>query len=409
MRSGPRRGRRQRAGRAPAVSRLRRLGPAAGLLALLAGCSEPDAATPRPAAVPTVAARTPPAPTEFPATSPLSQRQRRTTSGAIALANLDEEIAALEVALAARPDDLGADEALVDRLATRAVVRGRLADYERAADLAERAAARHPDSAPSLLVRAGARATLHRFTAALEDVAAAERLGAGPAATEPLRADLLEETGRLDAALVLRERLTARQRDLFTLGAEAVTRGRRGDTAAAERLFVEAQHQYRDVAPFPFAWLYLQQGLMWERSGDDERARVLWLAALERIPDYAPAAGHLAALEARAGRSERAIDLLRPLVDTSDDPEYMGQLAELYARTGLTAQADGLRRLAAERFDEIVARHPEAFSAKAARFWLGPGGDPQRALRLAEVNLQARQTDDDRALLAAAQAAATAR
>ena len=37
---------------------------------------------------------------------------------------------------------------------------------------------------------------------------------------------------------------------------------------------------------------------MWERVGKAERARELYQASLERLPSYAPATAHLAALEA---------------------------------------------------------------------------------------------------------------
>jgi len=42
----------------------------------------------------------------------------------------------------------------------------------------------------------------------------------------------------------------------------------------------------------------------------------------------------------------------------------------------------------------LLAKHPEAFANHAARFWLGPGADPAKALALAQVNLQGRKTAD---------------
>jgi tetratricopeptide (TPR) repeat protein len=337
--------------------------------------------------------------------SPLSQRELRTTSGAIALGNLEGEIVELERLLRNRPDHVGDLAALADRLTTRAVCLGRIADYERAAELGERAVRAAPSDPTAYLARARTRATLHRFQEAEADSVEAERRGARGPEVDGLRADLLEETGRLDEALALRRRLAADSPDIFTVGAEAVLRGRRGETDRAAALFVDAQHRYRDVSPFPYAWLYLQEGLLWSRAGNPERARVLWLAALERLPGYAPAGGYLAALEAQQQRTERAIDLLEPLAETSDDPEFWGQLAALYRATGQVAKADALRARAAARFDELVARHPAAFSAKAARFWLADGADPHKALVLARRNLAARQTDEDRALVAEAEAA----
>ena len=46
----------------------------------------------------------------------------------------------------------------------------------------------------------------------------------------------------------------------------------------------------------------------------------------------------------------------------------------------------------AARYDELVARHPEAFADHAAEFWLDTGTDPHRALSLARRNLEVHQT-----------------
>ena len=63
------------------------------------------------------------------------------------------------------------------------------------------------------------------------------------------------------------------------------------------------------------------------------------------------------------------------------------------------------RRLAAARFDELIANHPEAFADHAAEFWLAAGADPDKALRLAKMNMEVRNTPRARALLAQAVAA----
>jgi hypothetical protein len=46
-----------------------------------------------------------------------------------------------------------------------------------------------------------------------------------------------------------------------------------------------------------------------------------------------------------------------------------------------------------------MARHPEAYADHAAEFWLTVGGDPRRALRLAQQNLARRPTPRAQALV----------
>ena len=66
----------------------------------------------------------------------------------------------------------------------------------------------------------------------------------------------------------------------------------------------------------------------------------------------------------------------------------------------------GLRDQAAARYDELVARHLDAFADHAAEFWIEVGGNPDRARWLASRNLEVRQTPRAHELLTRAMLAA---
>jgi hypothetical protein len=83
-------------------------------------------------------------------------------------------------------------------------------------------------------------------------------------------------------------------------------------------------------------------------------------------------------------------------------------LREFSGTPVLTANPGTGRRLAAERYDELIESHPEAFADHAAEFWLAAGADPDKAVRLARMNLDVRDTPRARSLLARAVAANTA-
>jgi hypothetical protein len=89
-------------------------------------------------------------------------------------------------------------------------------------------------------------------------------------------------------------------------------------------------------------------------------------------------------------------------VTTSDDPDYAAQLARICAHAGYPDDARYWRQHAAERYDELIALHPEAFADHAADFWLGAGAAPEKALRLARMNFAIRKTPRARALLSRA-------
>jgi tetratricopeptide (TPR) repeat protein len=322
-----------------------------------------------------------------------------TTSGTIAVVNLQAQIDGL----AARADRAGparagaapavADQAvLIDLLTLRGHVLGRIADYERAAELAERLARDAPDDGMALLARARTRATFHRFPQALADLDAAGRRGAVRAMLDEERAAILAAAGCHDDALALHRAAARRRIGFTTLGALAVLHAERGLVAEAERLFTQARRSYRDVSPFPVASLDFRRGLMWLGEGNLPAARAWFDAARRRVPAYAPALGHLAEVDAALGDRQAAIDRLRPLAVSSDDPDYAASLAGVLRDAGYAEEAGRWRARAAARYDELVLCHPEAFTDHAADFWLSVGGDARRGFLLAWQNFAMHQT-----------------
>jgi hypothetical protein len=90
---------------------------------------------------------------------------------------------------------------------------------------------------------------------------------------------------------------------------------------------------------------------------------------------------------------------------SSDDPDYAAQLARILGNAGRARESQQWRRLAAARYDELVATRSEAFADHAAEFWLAAGGNPGKALRLAKMNVEVRKTPRAYGLLAQAVAA----
>ena len=329
--------------------------------------------------------------------SPLTLAEYPTTDGGIAIGNLEAQILGLEKTLAksAKPP-FDQRVALVSAYLARAQFLGRMADYDRAEEMVNALAKETPKDANVLLVRASVRGTLHQFKDAMADLdAAAKTIKDGR--VEISRAVILQAMGRYDEALALRQAQTKLRATLASMSAEASVHAERGEIAEAERMFTEAQYKTRDVSPFPFAFMHLQQGLMWQKEGRFARAREFFEAAHERVPQYAPATSHLAAVLAQMGEKQQAVALLRPLAEKSDDPEYAGQLAQLSGDAAMTEKAK-------KGFEALLAKHPDAFADHAARFYLTV--DAKRALELAQKNLKLRPTPDAHELLISAALAA---
>jgi len=324
------------------------------------------------------------------------------TDGTIALRNLEAQIEGLqpEAALCRAPVDERVR--LIDLLALRGSILGTIADYERAQGLADRLVHGATTAAPAFFARAQTRALFHRFADALEDLEVAERLGADADVVNRERAAVFQGLGRYDEAFAIREEAAHRSPSFESLGALTTLHAERGDTERAVRLHAESVRRYRGISPLPLAMLDFQLGTMWMREGDFDRARGQLTAARRYVAAYVPAQGHLAEVEAELGDAESAVALLYPLATTSDDPDYAGQLARILADAGSTEESRYWRQHAAERYDELIALHPEAFADHAADFWLGAGAEPEKALRLARMNFAIRKTPRARALLSRA-------
>jgi tetratricopeptide (TPR) repeat protein len=314
------------------------------------------------------------------------------TDGRIALRNLEAQIKGLKPEAAQSSACVDERVRLIDLLALRGSILGAIADYERAQELADGLVRDAITAASAFLARAQARALFHRFADALEDLKVAERLGADADRVNPERAAVFQGLGRYEEALGIRQEAARRSPSFDSLGALAMLHAERGDAERALHLHAESLRRYGGVSPLPLAVLDFQLGVMCMRKGDLRRAHQHLTAAVRYVPAYAPAQGHLAEVEAELGHAETAVARLYPLATTSDDPDYAGQLARILRYTGRTEDSRRWRQHAAERYDELIARHPEAFADHAAEFWLGVGGDPDKALRLARLNFEVRRT-----------------
>jgi tetratricopeptide (TPR) repeat protein len=323
----------------------------------------------------------------------------------VAIRNLSAQIEGLQSRTGTGVWPIANDANLVELLILRGHLLGRVADSERATEVAERLVRERPDDGQALFTRARTRSTLHRFSAAWLDLDDAQRHGMDPMAVNDERATIHQALGRYEEALVIRRDAAARRETFESLAAWAAIHAERRDVGRAQRLFRQSRDLYSGVSPFPLATLDLQEGHMWLVEGDRVQARACLVAAVQRVPGYASAEGHIAEIDARDGDLSGAIERLRELAASSDDPDYAANLAGLLKLIGDTAESDRWRDRAARRYDELISHHPAAFADHAALFWLAAGQNPHRAAQLAKFNLDTRPTPRARELLARAERA----
>jgi len=335
------------------------------------------------------------------ASNDVIKNKTRTTDPTIALGNLDSQIAQTTGLLASHPKNPDLYGKTVSLLLQRSGVTGSAKDRARALEIAEAYLADHPEEEKAHSIHAHALAAMHRFDEALAEVDVSEKLTKVPGSNAELRFDILAALGRYDEVYGPEKQLAEKYPSPSTLLTYATTAGHMGKTEEAEAAFVKAEELFHGATPFLLATIYYERASLWERLGDLPKATLLYRAAIERLPQHAHAAVHLAALLSPS----EGVALLEPLTRGDDvDPDALGELSVLQSLVKEKSGEEMLARARA-RYDLLMTEQPTAYADHAGWFWLVAGGDPKKAEAAAKKNLEVRKTAEAYELSIAAEQA----
>ena len=303
--------------------------------------------------------------------------------GTAALRELDASIDAFR-------RDATATSRLISALLERAGLTQHVEDYVEALERSGALVELVPENPGAWKVRITALSRVHRFSDARAALDKLKLVAEDPNDWKQLAATLDEATGHPELAAPLREetaKILVRPETLTMLAGNLALRGKLDDAIA---LVPKAAASAHDNPAVLYAWLYFQWGRLSEQAGQMARARDLFAEAHRRMPGYLEAVVHLAQTMTATGQDPTR--LVAEALAANRHPE-------LLALAGKTAEA----RTEWERY---LAALPLAFSDHAARFYLGPGANPARALELARSNLANRDTAEARSLVVEAALAA---
>lgn len=280
---------------------------------------------------------------------------------------------------------------LAGLLLERAAIRGWLEDYTRALAVSQTAIEKQPTSIDAYAMRVRVQLAVHAFPQARQTLAKLVELG-GKTAADELQVDLDQATGQLDSALAARKARVAMFADAFsvTLYAAALADVGRVDEAIAQ--IPLATEHLRSNTPQYLAWLLFQWGRLYEQKGQLAIARDFFAEAHRRLPAHVETIAHLAEDLAATGDRTQA----KALVNAGDPATLHPTLLALAAT--LTSKTERLEA-ATKAWERYVAALPSAFADHAARYYLGIGNNSKRALELAQLNLDARDTNAARTLV----------
>jgi tetratricopeptide (TPR) repeat protein len=318
-----------------------------------------------------------------------------TTDGEIALINLESARRRSWSSFFRDPLREGIAETVVEHEKLAAMFVGDLSAFDRLEYLFSHLAEADPGSKRAALIQAQVASMTHRFADARRILACADLAHVQPADVNRLRLTIDQACGaNLDKVLDERRkaaRKPGRIEDLVVLGALLADLR---EFADADRIYRHALQIYRDVSPFPVAWVYFQLGVLWGELIPEPqlaRAEAWYRKAIDCLPSYTKARVHLAEICSFSGRPDEAEVLLVPAV-ASGDPEVLWRLADAMVVQKRHTEAEAQIGAARSGFESLLDRHLLAFADHGAEFYAGSGNNWRRALDLSRVNVANRPT-----------------
>ena len=308
------------------------------------------------------------------------------------LAKLQKQVD--ELRAAARPD-AAMLAAVLYRRASMTADFAELHGAEKAIDDAIRIAPT-PDL---LLLRANFNFKMHRLQRAKQDLAQLTDGNTG----EPIKtltAQIAMQEGDYTTARNAYRDLANRTHAWDSIASLAYYESVTGDPAAADRLYVQAEDELTAKEMRSYAWVEVQRGLIDFDHARYAAALTHYQRANRAYSGYWLVEEHMAEDLDRLGRTEESVALYKRIIDQTHNPEYIGALATIIARTDRDA-AKTLEAEAASLYDAQFRLYPEAAGGHLIRHLL-TRDDTSLAhlLDLAQQNATLRPNGEAKLLLA---------
>ncbi|MFG3096713.1 tetratricopeptide repeat protein [Streptomyces sp. NPDC048202] len=261
--------------------------------------------------------------------------------GALAGADPDAAVAALQTHLKAQPKDHDSWATLGLAYVEQARTKGDPARYPQAQAALKRSVALAPGNDRALAGRAALAAARHDFTGALTD---ADRvLKRDPYDERALcsRIDALVELGRYPEAARAADTADARRPGIPVFTRYAYVHELRGDVTTARRVLQQALTGA--TSPGDIAYVATQLGQLAWNQGDYPTALTQYARALAADDTYLPALEGRARARAASGQQASAIKGLETLVARAPLPGPLVALGELYEARGGTGDREKAR------------------------------------------------------------------
>lgn len=272
------------------------------------------------------------------ATTPSATRPESVASAGGA-GSPQDRVAQLEARVEETPDDWEALAALGAAYVAAGAVTGDPSLYPLADKSLERSLDLQPDgNLPATVAESSLAAARHDFTLAFDWAQRAEEISAEDPNVKAVLGDALVQLGRYDEAFAVFQAMIDLRPDLAAYSRISYARELQGDIDGAIVAMEAAESAAASRSDGAFAAFFLGE-LEWNR-GNAEAAVSHYRRASELDPGAARSQAALARAAFYAGDEDEAIDGYRDVVERFPLPQYVADLADIYAVTDQPDLAD---------------------------------------------------------------------
>lgn len=317
------------------------------------------------------------------------------TNGDIALINHRNILDRCWYLIQDQPNRHGPLEQLVDEENKRIQFLGDVDALGRLSTLSKSLLLSNPNSPRTFITSAQVLSSIHHFSDARAALEKAKILGADANQVENIALAIDQATWEdLPRVLKTREENASKNHNLVDWVLLGALQAEIGLFQESSDSFMMALNSYKDLSPFPLAWVCFQQGKLWGEQVEDpnlELAHDWYQRAISYIPSYVHARVHLSEIYLEWGRLEDAQALLRPIADVSD-PEINWRMGQIAEAMGNQRDAHCYFSASDKLYRRLIDSNKAAFADHGAEFYMDSGNDHIFAFELANFNFECRQT-----------------
>jgi tetratricopeptide (TPR) repeat protein len=250
----------------------------------------------------------------------------------------ERAIPKLQDKLKAEPKNPDLNAALGQAYLQKARETGDPSYYTKSEQLFERALSSNPDHIEGLIGKASLAMSRHQFEKARDIAARAASLHQYSAAARGILADAYTQLRDYDNAVRALDEMVRLRPNLSSYSRISYIRELKGDTdGAIQAMLMAVQAGAPDAENT--AWCIVQLGNLYLGRSRFDEAEMAYRAALHRFPDYVHAYGGLARAAAARKEYQTAADYYEKAIDRVPMPEFLIGLGAVYQQMGKPDQA----------------------------------------------------------------------